>query len=207
MLTCLATSLPRVDGKMRQVTRNWLNLIAAFLLSGHEDRQRPRRLRRRCGRCTARRACWRPALLIAKPISLTTGNRDQLIKEIGNVWRKSHRRSCRYGLAGKKLCEKTMSSLWLVVNWRNLWNSCSQNLNGKKFVKRQCPAYDYGSLTSLRNRENQELKMVPKKPSNGRYDKFCNNYVLNENFMPACVWEIMKVPKPEMAPNHKKWST
>ena len=28
---------------------------------------------------------WRPALLIAKPISLTTGNRDQLIKEIGNV--------------------------------------------------------------------------------------------------------------------------
>ena len=112
MLTCLATSLPRVDGKMRQVTRNWLNLIAAFLLSGHEDRQRPRRLRRRCGRCTARRACWRPALLIAKPISLTTGNRDQLIKEIGNVWRKSHRRSCRYGLAGKK------------------------------FVKRQCPAYD-----------------------------------------------------------------
>jgi hypothetical protein len=56
MLTCLATSLPRVDGKMRQVTRNWLNLIAAFLLSGHEDRQRPRRLRRRCGRCTARRA-------------------------------------------------------------------------------------------------------------------------------------------------------
>ena len=86
MLTCLATSLPRVDGKMRQVTRNWLNLIAALLPSGHEDRQRPRRLRRRCGRCTARRACWRPALLIAKPISLTTGNRDQLIKEIGNVW-------------------------------------------------------------------------------------------------------------------------
>ena len=86
MLTCLATSLPRVDGKMRQVTRNWLNLIAAFLLSGHEDRQRPRRLRRRCGRCTARRPYWRPALLIAKPISLTTGNRDQLIKEIGNVW-------------------------------------------------------------------------------------------------------------------------
>ena len=84
MLTCLATSLPRVDGKMRQVTRNWLNLIAAFLLSGHEDRQRPRRLRRGPSRPTA--AMWRPALLIAKPISLTTGNRDQLIKEIGNVW-------------------------------------------------------------------------------------------------------------------------
>ena len=49
--------------------------------------------------------------------------------------------------------------------------------------------------------------MAPKKPSNGRYDKFCNNYVLDQNVMPPGAWEIMEVPKPEMAPNHKKWST
>ena len=210
MLTCLATSLPRVDGKMRQVTRNWLNLIAALLPSGHEDRQRPRRLRRRCGRCHARRACWRPALLIAKPISLTTGNRDQLIKEIGNVWPvQSQVIVARAAMAWlvKNLWKDNVQPM-TVVNWRNLWNSCSQNLNSsKKFVKRQCPAYDYGSLTSLRNRENSELKMAPKKPSNERYDKFCNNYVLIQNVMPTGAWEIMEVPKPEMAPNHKKWST